>query len=196
MYAFKGFESDLKCRGFQYEPGKLITMDSEPILCHKGFHACVLPIHVLRFYPPINGTRYRFVKLDGVSPIIKGTHFDSKVCGNQIIIGSFDVENIVEANMEVITSITSRLYHLANANSCSLEMLEMIRLLPKVCCVHVPFNQNDLFASLMSRDLYYPSDVFWTELMMLHSVFCHQAGMERFTQFIEYLTEDVKELFQ
>lgn len=196
MYAFKGFESDLTCRGFQYEPGKLITMDSEPILCHKGFHACVLPIHVLRFYPPISGTRYRFVKLDGVSPIIKGTHFDSKVCGNQITVGSVDVEDIVEANMAVITSIASRLYHLANANSCSHEMLETIRLLPKVCGVRVPFNRPNLFESLTSRDSYYPTDVFWTELMLSHSVLGHQVGMERFTQFIEYLTEDVKELFQ
>lgn len=194
MYAFKGFESDLTCRGFQYEPGKLITMDSEPILCHKGFHACVLPIHVLRFYPPISGTRYRFVKLDGVSPIIKGTHFDSKVCGNQITVGSVDVEDIVEANKAVTEKIISRLCELLNTIPCSNELLDMVRMLSTVCRVRVPL--TSLFDRLAYEDLYHPVDLFWDELMMLHSVFGCQVGMERFTQFIEYLTEDVKEMFQ
>jgi hypothetical protein len=38
--AFKVFDSDLKCRGFQYEVGKSYSIKEVPILCERGFHAC------------------------------------------------------------------------------------------------------------------------------------------------------------
>lgn len=40
---YKGFDKDLKCRGFQYEIGKEYTEKGEIRACRNGFHACGLP---------------------------------------------------------------------------------------------------------------------------------------------------------
>ena len=65
MKAFKGFDSNLKCRDFQYEIGKEYE---EPIadLCNLGFHACENPLDVFNYYSPING-RFCEVELDELS---------------------------------------------------------------------------------------------------------------------------------
>lgn len=53
FFAYKGFESDLTCRGFQYEVGKTYTMEGEPKLCEQGFHCCLKLSDVFMFYSPI-----------------------------------------------------------------------------------------------------------------------------------------------
>ena len=40
MKAYKVFNSDLTCKGFQYEIGKTYKIDGKPIMCKRGFHAC------------------------------------------------------------------------------------------------------------------------------------------------------------
>jgi hypothetical protein len=37
---YKGFDKDLRCRGFQYEVGKEYRMEESPIACAQGFHFC------------------------------------------------------------------------------------------------------------------------------------------------------------
>ena len=51
VYAYKGFEHDLTCKGFQYEVGKTYTMNGDPILCEQGFHCCVKLSDVFTYYP-------------------------------------------------------------------------------------------------------------------------------------------------
>jgi hypothetical protein len=41
----------MTCRGFQYELGKTYKMDEDPIICQRGFHACIIPGNVFMFYP-------------------------------------------------------------------------------------------------------------------------------------------------
>ena len=48
---FKGFDKDMKCQGFQYEPGKEFKHEGEVGLCQSGFHFCESPLDVLDFYP-------------------------------------------------------------------------------------------------------------------------------------------------
>ena len=82
IIAYKGFNKDMSCLGFQYEEGKTYECD-EAILCKKGFHACLKPLEVLDYYPPSSSV-YHVVELDGVCSELNG---DSKVCARKITIG-------------------------------------------------------------------------------------------------------------
>ena len=64
MSAYKGFDKNLRCRGFQYEMGKTYE-EKEARICKTGFHACENPLNVLLYYPPCRGNRYCEVEQDG-----------------------------------------------------------------------------------------------------------------------------------
>lgn len=51
MKAYKGFNPDMTCSGFQYEEGKTYETD-EANLCSAGFHACEAPLEVMQYYQP------------------------------------------------------------------------------------------------------------------------------------------------
>ena len=83
MKAYKGFDKDLKCRGFQYEVGKEYEEKSAK-LCKKGFHACENPLDTFRYYAPTD-SRYCEVDVDDNG---ERNSDDSKVCGKRIKIGA------------------------------------------------------------------------------------------------------------
>ena len=62
--AYKAFDKDMKCRGFQYEVGKEYEMDGEIACCSRGFHACEYPMDVL-FYRRIEKSLFAVVELSG-----------------------------------------------------------------------------------------------------------------------------------
>lgn len=64
--AYKGFDYNLRCRGFQYEVGKEYEIESgDIVLCDNGFHACQNPIDVLRYYGNDMSNRFCIVELSG-----------------------------------------------------------------------------------------------------------------------------------
>ena len=102
MKAYKGFDKNMRCRGFQYEEGKTYHEETAD-LCHSGFHACEMPIDVLRYYAPGNGSIYREVELEEVSDV-RSTD-DSKICAKTIKIGvKIGIPGIVKAQIEYIKS--------------------------------------------------------------------------------------------
>lgn len=64
ILGFKGFDKDLKCRGFQYEIGKDYEQEGEVKCCERGFHFCENPLDVFRYYSP-SDSRYCEVEGDG-----------------------------------------------------------------------------------------------------------------------------------
>ena len=101
MKAYKGFNKDLTCRGFQYKEGETFHEDKAE-LCYSGFHACEDPLNCFGYYAP-GSSVYHEVELDEVSP--KRDRDDSKVVAKTIKIGAaLDVAGICKAHFEYVNA--------------------------------------------------------------------------------------------
>ena len=64
--AYKGFDANLQCRGYQFEVGKAAEpITGKIVQCSRGYHACQNPLDVLDFYPFENGNRFAKVTMRG-----------------------------------------------------------------------------------------------------------------------------------
>lgn len=117
MKAYKGFDKDFKCRDFQYEVGQSYTFDGKTSICHAGFHACVEPIDVLRFYCK-PGSKYAVVDVEQTADIShlekefrkKHLKTDSKIVGDKILIEKeITADDLIQEQIKrVVTQHTTR----------------------------------------------------------------------------------------
>ena len=104
LNTFKGFDKDLKCRGFQYEIGKEYEAEGEISACNNGFHACEAPLDVFAYYPPANS---RFCKVEQSGEISRDSR-DSKVASRKIKIGAeIGIPGLVKAQIEYVKAHTT-----------------------------------------------------------------------------------------
>lgn len=97
MKMYKGFDKNMKCRGFQYEIGGTYETD-EAKICELGFHACENPLDVLQYYDPAN-SRFCLVDLDANGD----TSNDSKRVGSKIHIESeIGINGLISAGVKFI----------------------------------------------------------------------------------------------
>ena len=82
MKAYKAFNPDMTCRGFQYEIGKTYEIKEEPIMCARGFHACLNLETVFRYYSPYK--KPILCEVEVLGDVIHGRFFDDKVVTNKI----------------------------------------------------------------------------------------------------------------
>ncbi len=100
MRAYKGFEKDMTCRGFQYEEGKEYECE-EASLCNTGFHACENPLDCFEYYNPSNSV-YHEVEIEDNG---ERHNSDSKVVGKKIKIGiRLDIAGMVKAAIDLTMS--------------------------------------------------------------------------------------------
>ena len=94
VIAYKGMESNMACRDFQYELGKTYKTDKAE-LCKYGFHACLNPRDVLDYYEQNEGSRYFKVKLSG--EIAKCDNLDTKVAATEItILEEINIDEVIK----------------------------------------------------------------------------------------------------
>ena len=99
MKAYKGFNRDMTCRGFQYEEGKTFH-EKDAIPCEKGFHACENPLDTFNYYAPANSV-FHEVDLDEVAE--RHSNGDTKLCAKTIRIGArLDVAGICKAHFDYV----------------------------------------------------------------------------------------------
>ena len=101
--AYKGFDKDFKCRGFQYEVGKDYKMDEDIKCCQRGFHACESPFEVFDYYDMLS-SRFAVVELSGT---IDKEKKSTKICSSNIKIkAELNIADIVKLGIEWIKDIT------------------------------------------------------------------------------------------
>ena len=95
--SYKGFDKDLKCRGFQFALGQTFTHEGPVKSCFSGFHACEHPLGVLAFYAP-NSSRFALVEQSGD---LSRQGNESKVASRTISIKSeIDLPDLTRAAIE------------------------------------------------------------------------------------------------
>ncbi len=102
--SYKGFDKNMKCRGFQYEVGKEYEMDGEIKCCRQGFHACKSPMEVWDYYDMLS-SRYAEVEQSGK---IDKEENSTKVCSSRIKIkAELKLADIIDIGVEWLKEITS-----------------------------------------------------------------------------------------
>ena len=100
IHSYKGFDKDLKCRGFAYEIGMDYKQDGNIKCCNNGFHACEFPLDVFNYYAPGGNSRYCTVTQSGVTDKKEG---DSKVASSKIHIETeIGLDGIIKAGVKFI----------------------------------------------------------------------------------------------
>ena len=100
IISYKGFDSSLRCRGFQYEVGKDYEQEGNIKCCENGFHACEFPLEVFNYYAPGRNNRYCTVTQSGEMDKREG---DSKVASSKIHIETeIGLGGIIKAGVKFI----------------------------------------------------------------------------------------------
>lgn len=116
--AYKAFNPDWTCRGYQYEPGKLHVHEGPIIPCQSGFHACEVLQDIAGYYDVLNTfsdnldshplNRLAIVELSG--EIIR---HGSKVVASEIrIIQELPLQTWSEIYSDVL--LVNQRYHIDN----------------------------------------------------------------------------------
>ena len=104
IIAYKGFDKDFKCRGFQYEVGNTYETDDDIACCNRGFHACESPMEVFDYYDMLTS---RFAEVEQSGKIDKEAA-STKTCSSRIKIkAELKLADIINLGVEWLKEITS-----------------------------------------------------------------------------------------
>lgn len=105
IIAYKGFDENLRCRGYQFEVGKEYEQEGEIVCCENGFHACTNPFDVLNQYDANGKNRFCLVEQSGV---INSGDSDTNQASSKIKIKEeIGISGLFKAAIEWIKGITN-----------------------------------------------------------------------------------------
>lgn len=101
MKGFKGFNSKLQCRNYQFEIGKEHE-EQGACRCQYGFHFCENPLEVLVYYPPADS---RYCEVEGAGEIDVGHAGDTKVAASKLTVkAEIGLPGLIKEGVEYIKS--------------------------------------------------------------------------------------------
>ena len=114
--SYKGTDKNMKCRGFQYEPGGIYEADHAVRCGGPGFHACEIPLDVFGYYPPAD-SRFFEVEQDGE---LSRDNEDSKVASSILKVGAeIGIPGLVKAHVEWVNGQIKEEKTESNTGDCS-----------------------------------------------------------------------------
>ena len=103
IVAYKGFNRDWTCRGYQYKVGETHVHDGKTEACESGFHACEYPLDVFSYYAPSQSV-FAIVEASGDLDR-KGD--DSKIASSKLTVkGEIGIAGLVKDAIEYTVSRT------------------------------------------------------------------------------------------
>ena len=121
IIAYKGFDKDFKCRGFQYEVGKTYEMDGNIACCNRGFHACESPMEVFDYYDMLTS---RFAEVEQSGKMDKEAD-STKTCSSRIKIkAELKLADIINLGVEWLKEITMP-SKIETNNSCNKDSAQI-----------------------------------------------------------------------
>lgn len=85
IIAYKGFNADFKCRGYQFKVGESYTCPTAPVRCtSSGFHACDSPLDVFQYYN--DGPVGKFAEVEASGQIDRTEAYDTKFATTNLVI--------------------------------------------------------------------------------------------------------------
>ena len=105
IIAYKGFDKNLCCRGFQFKVGEEYEQQGEIKCCENGFHACTNPFDVLNYYD-VDG-KNRFCQVEQYETI-DNSNKDTKQASSKIKIkAEIGMTGLFKAGIEWIKEKTN-----------------------------------------------------------------------------------------
>lgn len=121
---FKGTDKNGTCRRFKYNL-QMEYKEESPMICERGYHACLYPLHCFYFYPP-NLSRYfkgegeLFDTIDDSKNIDEA---DGKYVFKKLTLKKEirSVEELVRYCEDVICENEDKIYSIANTNNIGIQ---------------------------------------------------------------------------
>ncbi len=97
VVTYKGFDKNMRCRGYQYELGKTYEAEGKILACGNGFHACEHPLNVFSYYTPAD-SRFAVVEQEGD---LSRDGTDTKLASRRITIkAELNLQGLIKAAIE------------------------------------------------------------------------------------------------